>query len=156
MSFRVIAGDFHSLSKYSSSSLLKEKKLIAAIVDDNGKGRTEEINLKGNIDRIDIVTEENKKSFVGAAGLGLVGAAALGPLGLIAGALAGGNKKEVCFLAYLKDGRKFMAVADNGTYQEIVAAQFEKPETTPPKKASPWLVGTVLALFFLIVIKLFS
>ena len=68
------------------------------------------------------MTEENKKKFLSSAGWGLVGAALFGPVGLLAGALAGGNRKEIAFAVYLKDGRKFLAVADPKTYQQIVAA----------------------------------
>ena len=149
--FRIVAGDFHSLSTYNSSKILGEKKLIAAITDE-GKPRTEEINLKGNIEKIEVVTEENKKNFFGSAGWGLAGAAALGVLGLIAGALAGGNSKEICFVCYLKDGRKFMALADADTYKDIVAAQFEK-YTSPPKanlKLVAKLWAFIAAMLFII------
>jgi hypothetical protein len=44
-----------------------------------------------------LVTEENKKKFLSSAGWGLVGGALLGPVGLVAGALAGGNRKEISF-----------------------------------------------------------
>ena len=154
MSFKVIAGDFHSLTTYNSSSILKEKKLIAAIVSDDGNNRVEEINLKGNIDKIEVVTEESKKKFIGAAGWGLVGSAALGPVGLIAGVLAGGNKKEICFVCYLKDGRKFMAFSDPTVYQEFVAAQFESPEPVKQAKVSPWLAGAVFAVIGFVLLKL--
>jgi hypothetical protein len=83
------------------------------------------ILLNGNITSIEKVTEENKKKFTGAAGWGLVGGLALGPLGLIAGVLKGGNKKEIAFVAELKDGRKFMAVADPKMYQAIYSASLE-------------------------------
>jgi len=79
---------------------------------------------KQNVEKVEMLTEESKKKFMGAAGLGIVGAFALGPLGLIAGALAGGNKKEVCFACYLKDGKKFMAVSDNKIFQKIMSFAF--------------------------------
>jgi hypothetical protein len=134
MAFRVIAGDLHSLSKYNMSKLLDEKKLIAALIDDKGKTRVEEIDIRGNIDKIELVTEESKKNFIGTAGWGLVGAAALGPIGLIAGALAGGNKKEICFACHLKNGYKFMAISSPDIYQDFVGAQYEKPKQEKPKK----------------------
>jgi hypothetical protein len=80
--------------------------------------------LTGNIATVEQVTDENKKNFVGAAGWGLVGAVALGPLGLLAGVLAGGNRKEVCFACTLKDGRRFLAIADSATYQRFLAETF--------------------------------
>lgn len=152
--FKVVAGDFLSITRYHSSSILEEKKLFAANKEDSrGNCKTEEINLKGNIDKIEVVTEESKKKFIGTAGWGLVGATALGPLGLIAGALVGGNKKEICFVCYLKDDRKFMAIADPGTYQEIVAAQFEQDELKPEQKV-PWVSIAGVAFFCFIIFKL--
>lgn len=83
--------------------------------------KRETVKLNPLIQSVELVTEENKTSFVGKAGLGLVGAVALGPLGAIAGLLAGGNSKEVCFMCTLKDGKKFMAIADSKTYQKFLA-----------------------------------
>ena len=77
------------------------------------------------IESVELVTEENQKKFVGSAGWGLVGLATLGPLGGLAGVLAGGNKKEVCFACKLKDGRNFLATADSRTYQAFLAASFK-------------------------------
>lgn len=53
------------------------------------------------------MSEEAMKSFVGAAGLSLVGGTLLGPAGFLAGALAGGNKKSWCSLSsfYMKTKR---------------------------------------------------
>jgi hypothetical protein len=79
---------------------------------------------KSNLQSVELITEENKKKFIGAAGWALVGSVLLGPLGLIAGALVGGNKKEVTFACYLKDGTKFMVVADSKIYQKIAADCF--------------------------------
>lgn len=78
-------------------------------------------SLKGNIASVEVVTEANKKKFLGATGWGLVGLATFGVVGAAAGVLAGGNKKEICFACYLKDGRRFMAVTDANLYQKIVA-----------------------------------
>jgi hypothetical protein len=38
----------------------------------------------------------------------------------------GGNKKEVCALCELKDGRKFLATMDSKVYQEILAMSLMK------------------------------
>jgi len=84
----------------------------------------EEIKLSANIERIEIMTEEKAKSFLGSAGLGIVGGLVFGPIGALAGILAGGNKREVCFACYLKDGRKFMAITDPKTYQKLATLAF--------------------------------
>jgi len=52
----------------------------------------------------------------------VVGALALGPVGLLAGVILGGNKKEVTFVARLKDGRKFLATVDSKTYAKILGS----------------------------------
>ena len=56
--------------------------------------------------KIEVLDEESAKNFLGSAGLGLVGGALLGPVGLVAGALAGGNKKSVVFGIEDKNNRK--------------------------------------------------
>lgn len=150
--FKIIAGDFVGISKYSTVG--NRKVLIAGITGNDS--RVEQIDIKGNIDKIEVVTEETKKKFIGAAGWGLVGAAALGPLGLIAGVLSGGNKKEICFVCYLKDGRKFMAISDSKVYQDFVSAQFEKPDPIKsPGKYDNLKAGIILAVIGLVVLKLF-
>ena len=53
---------------------------------------------------IELVTEENAKSLVGTAGWGLIGATLLGPAGMLAGALAGGNRKKCTFVCRFEDG----------------------------------------------------
>ena len=73
---------------------------------------------------MDLLTEEKVKKLAGTAGWGLAGGALLGPLGALGGVLLGGNKKEVAFACYLKDGRKFMATTSNKTWQSILAAKF--------------------------------
>ena len=64
------------------------------------------------------------KKIGGTVGWGAVGAIALGPVGLLAGLLLGGKKKEVTFVARFKDGRKLLATTDNGTFTKIKAAIF--------------------------------
>lgn len=75
-----------------------------------------------DIESIYPASEETVKKFFGTAGMALIGGIVLGPIGALAGALVGGRKKEIAFIARLKDGRKFMATADNKTYLKIQAA----------------------------------
>ncbi len=84
----------------------------------------ESINLKTEAENIEQLNEEKVKKLAGTAGWGIAGAVLLGPLGAIGGMLLGGNKKEVAFACYLKDGRKFMATTDGKTWQKIAAARF--------------------------------
>ena len=116
--FKIIGGDFPSNASFVST--------FGQAVLTWGFGKNGNVIFNGNIQSIETITEENKKQFLGAAGWGLAGGALLGPIGFLAGALAGGNKKEMSFAVYLKDGRKFLAKADPGTYQKIVAASMGK------------------------------
>lgn len=84
----------------------------------------EKINLLEDVDNIEQLNEEKVKKLAGTAGWGIAGGVLLGPLGAIGGILLGGNKKEVAFACYLKDGRKFMATTDGKTWQKITAARF--------------------------------
>lgn len=61
-----------------------------------------------------------------ALGLAAIGSLLLGPLGLLAGLLMGGKKKEVTFSVKLKDGRRFLATADSKTFTKMRAGVFQK------------------------------
>lgn len=65
---------------------------------------------------IESASEDSVKKVGGAIGWGVVGGVLAGPVGLLAGALLGGNKKEVTFVAELDDGRKFMGTTDHKTF----------------------------------------
>ena len=100
--------------------------------DDSGflQLRTEEHSFLGKpilmteLEEIDVATEENVKKIGGTVGWGAAGALILGPVGLLAGLLLGGKKKEVTFVARFKDGRKLMATADSKTFTKLKAAVF--------------------------------
>jgi hypothetical protein len=82
----------------------------------------EKIDLKESLDSVTLQTEEEVRSFLGAAGWGIVGSLLLGPTGLLLGALWGGRgQKEICFEAQLKDGRKFLGISDAPTFQRLKA-----------------------------------
>lgn len=72
---------------------------------------------------VEIASEENVKKMLGTIGWGAVGAL-FGPIGLLAGVLAGGRKKEVTFTAKFKDGRKLLATTDGDTFIKLQAAVF--------------------------------
>lgn len=76
------------------------------------------------LESIEVASEESVKKIGGTIGWGAAGALVLGPVGLLAGLLLGGKKKEVTFVAKLKDGRKFLATADSGIFTKLKAAVF--------------------------------
>jgi hypothetical protein len=76
------------------------------------------------LEAVEIATEETVKKIGGTLGWGAAGALVLGPVGLLAGLLLGGKKKEVTFVAKFKDGRKLLATTDSGTFTKLQAAIF--------------------------------
>lgn len=120
---KIIAGDF------SKDEIIKIVAGKPAIVPKDG-GLFSKVNFINNdiqnieIQNIEIITEENKKKFIGTAGWGLVCGLALGPLGLIAGILAGGNKKEFLIACELKNGKKLIAKVDSKIYKSLLSASY--------------------------------
>ena len=76
------------------------------------------------LESVDVASEESVKKIGGAIGWGAAGALVLGPVGLLAGLLLGGKKKEVTFVAKLKDGRRLLATTDSKTFIKLQAAVF--------------------------------
>ncbi|SDL77491.1 hypothetical protein SAMN05661010_02511 [Modicisalibacter muralis] len=86
--------------------------------------KTVTYSARKDIDDIDIASEENVKRIGGTVGWGAAGAIVLGPVGLLAGLLAGGRKKDVIFAVRFKDGRKALCTVDSKTFTKIQAATF--------------------------------
>lgn len=63
---------------------------------------------------------EEKRRWGRAAALGATGGVLFGPVGLVGGALLGGNKTVVKFEVVLKDGKKFKATADSIIFQKFL------------------------------------
>jgi hypothetical protein len=88
----------------------------------------ERIELENTLESVGVQTETEVRSLLGAAGWGLVGRFVLGLPGLVLGALWGGRaQKEICFEARLKDGRRFLGVADAPTFQKLKAVTLRHP-----------------------------
>ena len=75
-------------------------------------------------EEIDVASEDSVKRVGGTLGWGVAGALVLGPVGLLAGLLAGGRGKDVTFVGKLKDGRKILATTDAKTFIKMKAANF--------------------------------
>ncbi len=82
-------------------------------------GAFEQIDLRTEVTKVTPQTEESVKKLPEAAAWGLAGLI-FGPMGLLAGVVFGGNRKAVCALIEMNDGRKFLAVMDSKIYQEIL------------------------------------
>lgn len=94
------------------------------------------VPLVGNIASIQAVTEENKKSFIGKAGWGLVGGLALGGVGAIAGLIAGGNKKETVIAMSMKTGENIVATVNQDTFKWLLGVYSTPAEMVPIKSIS--------------------
>ena len=92
--------------------------------------RTKEHSFAGEaipvtfLETVEIATEESVKKIGGTIGWGVAGAVILGPVGLLAGLLLGGRRKEVAFVAKFKDGRKLLATTDSKTFTKLQATVF--------------------------------
>ncbi|MDJ0660248.1 MAG: hypothetical protein QNJ42_12270 [Crocosphaera sp.] len=106
--------------------------IIKVLAGDLRKGK-QRIDPKW-VKNAEVQTEEKLKKLSGSAGWGFLGAFLGGVLtggvgfavGGLAGILSGGNKTEICFSCELEDGRKFLAITDNKTWQKILGVLFEK------------------------------
>lgn len=81
------------------------------------------ISIK-ELEEISPANEESVKRLGGTIGWGVVGATLLGPVGLLAGLIAGGRGKNVTFVAKFKDGRKMLATTDSKTFTKMQAIVF--------------------------------
>lgn len=113
---KVHAGDFlEGDSQYSFGLLILRTKEHSII------GETIPIT---ELETVDIASEESVKKLGETIGWGAAGAVILGPVGLLAGLLMGGKKKEVTFIGKFKDGRKLLASTDSKTFTKLQAAVF--------------------------------
>ena len=94
---------------------------------DPSTGNCDCVVLNGSVKKVSIQTQESTKDLAKTLGLTIAGGVIFGPLGAIAGYFAGGNRKEVCVLIELTDGRKFLAVLDQRIYQQVLGFSMSSP-----------------------------
>lgn len=75
---------------------------------------------------IEIVTEQNCTSILKKVGWGLVGSAVLGPVGLLAGVLGGGNRNEKVVAIEFADGKRALLQCDAKSYDNMMRLSFRK------------------------------
>ena len=78
------------------------------------------------IDDISILTQENSKAILGTVGGAALGGFVLGPVGLVAGALAGGNKNKTTLIIECQGGPRLIGTARTKDVAGIFAAAQEK------------------------------
>lgn len=76
------------------------------------------------VEELTQASEESVKRLGGTVGWGVAGAAILGPVGLLAGLLAGGRGKDVTFIVKFNDGKKALCTASNKQYTKMQSALF--------------------------------
>lgn len=79
-----------------------------------------------DLEMVDVASEESVKKLGGTLGWGAAGGLLLGPVGLLAGLLVGGRKKQVTFVARFRDGRKLLATTDSSTFTTLQAELFDR------------------------------
>ena len=89
-------------------------------------GGFDQINITSDLTKIEVKTEESAKHLAQTLGWAIAGRLVMGPLGLLAGATMGGNRKNVCAMCELSDGRKFLAIMDSKIFQQMLAATMSK------------------------------
>jgi len=114
--FTVHAGDFR---KGKDHQFLRGKLIMK-----RPKGFFRETIAIDQVEIVEVASEEAVKRIGGTIGWSVAGAVLLGPVGLLAGLLAGGVGKDVTFVCKLKDGRKFLATASSKIFVELQAATF--------------------------------
>lgn len=121
----VIAGDYEKtaiITTFLSTITLSFYKDIIR--------KTEEVDLTKNLAAIEILTQENKTSIASKAGYGIIGSIALGPVGALAGLLAGGNKTKIFFTITIADGRQFVVEGKVEDYKKLL--KHVNPSLLPP------------------------
>lgn len=95
------------------------------LVSNYGGRETKESVRLDQIHHLEKWSDDEGYNTARAVGLGLAGNAVLGDVGLIAGILLGGRKKEVTFKATLIDGRSFVATADVKAHRKLHGAVYK-------------------------------
>ena len=125
--FKIIDGDF--LKTDESTVFYTKPCLFRAALYDNEFLLSEQIGEKQEklaipfsdaeeFEEIDI----ERANMGDAALLGVIGAVALGPLGLLAGGALGGFNKKKLFVVKFKDGRKLVGQADKLAFKNLKEA----------------------------------
>ena len=110
---RVIAGD------YMGKPVTGVGNVAQVYVDFNNSVRLD----KFCVDAYEVITEDTRKSAASGVMRGAVGAALLGPVGMLAG-LSAKNKSTVTVAISFKDGKNSLIEVDEKIYKKIVQAMF--------------------------------
>jgi hypothetical protein len=136
--FKVIAGDFGQGGT--------GQVLVGNMYRESAQGFNMPVAGRGfEIQTLEVATEETIKRMGGAIGWGLAGGLVLGPVGALAGVLAGGRGKSITFICQFRDGRKFLGSCNPNTFTAIQAACFPAPDVPQQKTETHVVVARALA-----------
>ncbi len=79
---------------------------------------------KYEVERYEVLLEENQNSATNMAVRGAVGDAIFGEPGMLAGALSGKNKGIFTIAIYFKNGKKSLIEIDTKTYKDFIKEMF--------------------------------
>src|SRR4051812_44733180 len=84
----------------------------------------------------EIVTKENSTSVLRSLGFGTVGLIALGPLGLLAGAIGGASKQRTLIAIGYQNGNAALVECKRNEVNAILAAAFTRTSVQKPVQKS--------------------
>jgi len=121
---KVEAGDFKTGSNSQFVAIFGANQFQMALNQLGWAGYKRANYSAKDVEEITVASEDSVKSLGGTVGWGVAGAVLFGPVGLLAGLLAGGRGKNVTFICKFKDGKKFLGTTDSKTFTKIRASQF--------------------------------
>lgn len=116
MNMYVAGGD------YKNNVILFKKDQAYIAIRSFGGFEKERIYLnKDTIERYEIIGEDTSKNMGSSFVKGAIGSVVLGPVGMVAGALAGSNNTNATLAIYFKDGKKSLIKVNESAYQSIIS-----------------------------------
>ena len=125
--FEVLGGDFlpskethiyYGTFPRFKAALIGEEFLLSQKVGEEQEGVTVPFSSAVSFEEVDV----EKVNSGDAATFGLLGALALGPLGLLAGGALGAFNKKKMFVIQFQDGRKLVGKTDKLSYSNLKEA----------------------------------
>lgn len=110
---RVIAGDYMGKSVTGVGGIVQICVDFKTLVPLN----------KFGVESYEVITEDTRKSALSGVARGAVGAALLGPVGMLAG-LSAKNKSTVTLAIRFKDGKNSLIEVDEKIHKKIVQSMF--------------------------------
>lgn len=113
---------------------------VVELIVSEGLGRIHRIPAS-EIQRVEIVTEQNRSSLAGAIKGGAVGALLAGPVGLLAGSLLTGRRAMMTALVHLCRDRQLLISGPADDLTKLLAAavttQAKAPKPPPQRRKTP-------------------